>query len=307
MNDQDALLANIIANPDDDTVRLIYADAIQERGELERAEFIRLAVRHPAYEFVALTKDDPFPLLGIEPGEPVVWPAGSDSTPATWGWADNEDFGPHIKHFSRRLDYAVDRGFVRAVRGTAADWLTHGKVIRSQHPVKAVTLTTVPEVDYTRKGCRLRGYDADVVWFDREQMATAVGECIRAGWLRLTDDFVLLHLHFPGIKFSLQAPPAPPAVVLSLDIETTEDPRQFRSLIRRVNSTPVMGWPVGSLMLLNTQWNRPTEFGPWLVHFEFAPAREMQVFDAGIGEMVYDSADFVEVIERSGRVRFPTE
>ena len=42
MTDRDALLAAIIANPDEDTPRLAYADLIQEAGEEERAEFIRV-------------------------------------------------------------------------------------------------------------------------------------------------------------------------------------------------------------------------------------------------------------------------
>jgi uncharacterized protein (TIGR02996 family) len=42
MNDGDALLAAILANPDDDTPRLVYADWLQERGDEERAEFIRI-------------------------------------------------------------------------------------------------------------------------------------------------------------------------------------------------------------------------------------------------------------------------
>ncbi|VTU01329.1 Repeat-companion domain protein OS=Isosphaera pallida (strain ATCC 43644 / DSM 9630 / IS1B) GN=Isop_0391 PE=4 SV=1 [Gemmataceae bacterium] len=42
MSDGDALLAAIIANPDDDTPRLVYADWLDENGQPERAEFIRL-------------------------------------------------------------------------------------------------------------------------------------------------------------------------------------------------------------------------------------------------------------------------
>jgi uncharacterized protein (TIGR02996 family) len=44
MTNERALLAAIIANPDDDTVRLVYADFLEENGEAERAEFIRLQV-----------------------------------------------------------------------------------------------------------------------------------------------------------------------------------------------------------------------------------------------------------------------
>lgn len=42
MSDEDALLAAIVANPDDDTPRLVYADWLDENGRPERAEFIRL-------------------------------------------------------------------------------------------------------------------------------------------------------------------------------------------------------------------------------------------------------------------------
>jgi uncharacterized protein (TIGR02996 family) len=40
--DEQALLAAIVADPDDDTPRLVYADWLDENGRPERAEFIRL-------------------------------------------------------------------------------------------------------------------------------------------------------------------------------------------------------------------------------------------------------------------------
>jgi uncharacterized protein (TIGR02996 family) len=45
MSDEDALLQAIYANPDDDTPRLVYADWLDENGDAERAELIRLQVR----------------------------------------------------------------------------------------------------------------------------------------------------------------------------------------------------------------------------------------------------------------------
>ncbi|HEY1189441.1 MAG TPA: TIGR02996 domain-containing protein [Gemmata sp.] len=42
MSDEAALLAAIRAHPDDDTPRLIYADWLDENGQPDRAEFIRL-------------------------------------------------------------------------------------------------------------------------------------------------------------------------------------------------------------------------------------------------------------------------
>src|SRR4051812_25885328 len=42
MPDDDAFLRAIIDNPDDDLPRLVYADWLDEHGDPDRAEFIRL-------------------------------------------------------------------------------------------------------------------------------------------------------------------------------------------------------------------------------------------------------------------------
>ena len=42
VTERDAFLAEIIAHPEDDTPRLIFADWLEEHGEEERAEFIRV-------------------------------------------------------------------------------------------------------------------------------------------------------------------------------------------------------------------------------------------------------------------------
>jgi uncharacterized protein (TIGR02996 family) len=42
MNEREALLRAICDNPDEDTPRLVFADWLQENGDEERAEFIRL-------------------------------------------------------------------------------------------------------------------------------------------------------------------------------------------------------------------------------------------------------------------------
>jgi len=44
MTDRDALLAAIHSDPDDDTARLVYADWLQENGQADRADFIRLQI-----------------------------------------------------------------------------------------------------------------------------------------------------------------------------------------------------------------------------------------------------------------------
>ncbi len=41
---EEALLAAVLADPGDDAPRLVYADWLDEHGEPERAEFIRVQI-----------------------------------------------------------------------------------------------------------------------------------------------------------------------------------------------------------------------------------------------------------------------
>src|ERR1700684_315200 len=54
MTDEQALLTAIAANPEDDTVRLVYADYVEECGDPDRAEFIRNQV-----ELARMNLNDP--------------------------------------------------------------------------------------------------------------------------------------------------------------------------------------------------------------------------------------------------------
>ena len=61
MTAADRLLQSVLDNPADDGVRLAYADALEEAGELGRAELIRVQI--------ALARDFGLP---APPGAPVV-------------------------------------------------------------------------------------------------------------------------------------------------------------------------------------------------------------------------------------------
>lgn len=148
-DEERALLAAIRMHPAEDLPRLVYADWLQEHGRDERAEFIREAVAYPHCEFVRLTGGNPFQLLGIpepskgrvmgpESGSPVVDAVNS----RTWMWGESEDLGCVIHDLVRGFDYRVDRGFVHAVRASAADWLHHADEILELHAVTKVILTT---------------------------------------------------------------------------------------------------------------------------------------------------------------------
>lgn len=67
--DADALLRAIVANPDDDTARLVYADWLQENGRAEEGEFVRTQCR-----LAALTPDDSeYPALAERDEELRLW------------------------------------------------------------------------------------------------------------------------------------------------------------------------------------------------------------------------------------------
>jgi uncharacterized protein (TIGR02996 family) len=100
MSDRDAFLSAIAAAPDDDLPRLVYADFLDEHGEAERAEFIRVQI-----ELARLPVDDPrrvelvYREQGLLAGHKVAW-----GIPGLQG----------VQEFRR--------GFVEYVR-TPAEWL----------------------------------------------------------------------------------------------------------------------------------------------------------------------------------------
>src|SRR5262245_61532274 len=54
-DEQAALLAAIVAQPDENSVRLIYADWLQENGDEEQAKFIRDSIK---LEWLHIQEDD---------------------------------------------------------------------------------------------------------------------------------------------------------------------------------------------------------------------------------------------------------
>src|SRR5690348_10440338 len=68
MTHEEAFLASILENPDDDAPRLIYADWLDEQGRHDRAEFIRIQCELATYGEYRCRK----------------WNAGMDDT--LWGY-----------------------------------------------------------------------------------------------------------------------------------------------------------------------------------------------------------------------------
>ena len=112
MTDLDALRLAVLAAPDDDLPRLVYADCLEENGDPDRAAFIRAQIelaRQPEYE--------PFPVMCHTrrpewvTGEPWVrdlpdcggalWPAAPFRR--GFGWAIAASHLPAIQHAIPRL------------------------------------------------------------------------------------------------------------------------------------------------------------------------------------------------------------
>ena len=148
MTDGEALLAAILANPEEDAPRLVYADWLQENGEAERAEFIRKAIAYPHCSFLELTGGNPFELLGIpEPpmgrvmGRPSGHPAIDAANSRTWMWGESEELGCVIHDLVRDVNYREHHGFVQAIKLPLAAWELHAAEIWARHPVTRVVLT----------------------------------------------------------------------------------------------------------------------------------------------------------------------
>lgn len=168
----------IIANPADDTPRLIYADWLEDHGEAERGELIRLQVEIAQLEKAigdrvgaALTagvardesdnlrrlrqlwrrdkelleknRQEWFILLGRRPGfgenEPLRW----------WPVASNDDevadriglTNDNVPIMSAAMEGRPTRGFLSHIRCVEVDWLRHGNAIVREHPIERVTLS----------------------------------------------------------------------------------------------------------------------------------------------------------------------
>lgn len=144
MTDESAFLATIIANPDDDAPRLVYADWMEERGDedgVARAEFIRvqceLAANHPAHcNHKALTGQSCRWCSLRRRERELLTALGYGSSPRYYPSSAKNDY-----------DYCgckLRRGFVHSVNCEWAFWQSHAAAIMGDTPLREVFLTTLP-------------------------------------------------------------------------------------------------------------------------------------------------------------------
>jgi uncharacterized protein (TIGR02996 family) len=154
-----ALLAAVVAAPDDDLPRLIAADWLDERGFTERAELIRTQV---ALERAGFCRDEcrnrmdytcrvcelhqrqRSPLVNF-PAAPY-WGLPAALT-GTHPHRDVTHPEPGIRCHGRgvrEFAFVFRRGFVHTVRGELTDWLRVAPAVVDAHPLRRIEISDMP-------------------------------------------------------------------------------------------------------------------------------------------------------------------
>jgi uncharacterized protein (TIGR02996 family) len=135
---EDALLKAVIAEPEDDAPRLIYADWLEENGQEARAEFIRVQVALARMKEESRDHRD----LRARAGEllrmyDIIWAGPFRKATAYWGYVrgfilgttcDLRSFGNHAEALFRHAP--IQRLYLRKARGVVAQFVSVPELIR---------------------------------------------------------------------------------------------------------------------------------------------------------------------------------
>jgi uncharacterized protein (TIGR02996 family) len=139
------LLKAVVASPDDDLPRLVAADWLDEHGEPERAEFIRVQIERAKADSTELNWREK--ALWNNPFYGPLWAQEACPTIATLGF--NSPTGDTLRDLwlvgSERVTFR--RGFPFRVRCTAAEWLRFGSGIVPRQPVRELSLSVCHELE----------------------------------------------------------------------------------------------------------------------------------------------------------------
>lgn len=191
--DGQALYRSVLESPEDDAARLIFADWLEENGEPEMAEFIRVQCALAGFDPNAkcVSCDELNDLIdSIVTRRPAV-----DTTlkPATWrcekclkmhrfqareqelirkgiryvgDWSRPfivDVLGENWLQLSAGWQWYYERGFVSRMELPWCDWVEHHRKILAIAPIEAVELTSYPE---TRGAFNEFGYGYGNLWVE---------------------------------------------------------------------------------------------------------------------------------------------
>ncbi len=146
--DWELLLKSVAASADDDLPRLVAADWLDEHGEPERAEFIRIQIERERADRPELEWRER--ALWNNPTHGWLWAA--EACPNLAGIVFDSSAGSPLR--AMRLNgterVRFRRGFAFKVTCPAEDWLKHAAGVVPRQPVREVTLTRCDELDQER-------------------------------------------------------------------------------------------------------------------------------------------------------------
>ncbi len=119
ISDGDGLRAAILAQPDDDTLRLIYADWLQENDQPDRAEFVRAQV-------------------AASQAEPYSPQAGKQIAIAKRLHDAHPEWGQEVRKWVNGAQFA--RGFIEHVNVNAATFPRDAAALFAHEPVRSILL-----------------------------------------------------------------------------------------------------------------------------------------------------------------------
>jgi uncharacterized protein (TIGR02996 family) len=142
--DWPAFLAALVAEPDEDTHRLVAADFLEEHGDPARAAFIRIQVALAQLESSGLGHSAEAGTLRRKELEFL----GPRSSSPRWAAEDCPELVRGTLTQAGSLALRGDdagltwrRGFVEWVKCPAVEWLQHGVAVRKRNPVRRVILS----------------------------------------------------------------------------------------------------------------------------------------------------------------------
>jgi uncharacterized protein (TIGR02996 family) len=206
-----ALFAAILADPADDTLRLAYADQLDELGtdaDAARAAFIRVQVefeRLPAHVKDACRRVCVPPDFAGCPQHnlrrrerELLAEHGSDATGGLPCWRDTD--GRLCGVGSAGWGHEFRRGFLAHVTVPSAAWIAHGDALLAAAPVTGVTLTDWPEARTAWGRTKARDRKARLVGRPWRRVASLPGKPVHFGHDSRALTPYLLRAEWPRVK-----------------------------------------------------------------------------------------------------------
>lgn len=166
-DEQHALLRAVLERPEEDLVRLVYADWLDEQdgtGDAHRARYIR-------WQLAPDTPPRNVPLSVLATLESIVGPL-----PHTYGYNVAPRRGESHVGYESGWEFKFRRGLAEEVRCPLPLFLAHARDLFAAHPITAVVISDVRPGRY---GDRYRLYPKDA------DAAAAVDNCPYPIWRRI--------------------------------------------------------------------------------------------------------------------------